>query len=109
MDEQLIILHELISKDLQLDEEDSLIGEEEKPDLNFFHQRLTQLILYLFEHDMHRLLHAMYRLDVSEAKFHEAMQSNDKDEAASRIADLVLKREMQKVKTRLHYKKHKKF
>ena len=109
MDEQMVILHDLIRKDLQIDEEDSLIGEEEKPDLNIIHQRLTQLIRYLLDKDMHRLLHAMYRLDVSEAKFHEAMQSLDKDEAASSVADLVIEREMQKVKTRLHYKKHRKF
>ena len=58
---------------------------------------------------MHRLLNAMYRLDVNEAKFHQAMQSDSKEEAASRVADLIIEREMQKVKTRLHYKKHRKF
>jgi len=103
------ILTELINKDLQLDDEDALIIGEDKPDLNLFHQKLSLLIAYLMEHDMHRLLNAMYRLDVSENKFHDAMQSMSKEAAALRITDLVLEREMQKVKTRLHYRKHRKF
>lgn len=104
-----IILNDLLSKDLQLEEEEALITGEEAPDLNFFHQKLSELISYLLENDMHRLLNAMYRLDVSEAKFHEAMQAESKEKAVSSIADLILEREMQKVKTRQHYKKYGKF
>jgi hypothetical protein len=108
-DEKYIILNELIQKDLLLDEEESLVSVDETIDLNTLHEKLSLLVAYLLENDMHRLLNAMYRLDVSEAKFHEAMQSDSKEKAASRIADLIIEREMQKVKTRLHYKKHRKF
>ncbi|HSG67583.1 MAG TPA: hypothetical protein VK994_02675 [Bacteroidales bacterium] len=107
--ESYLILSELVSKDLQLEEGERLATADDKPDLNLFHERLKTLIAYLLDNDMHRLLNAMYRLDVSEVKFHEAMQSQDKETAASRVADLVLEREMQKVKTRLHYRKHRKF
>lgn len=108
-EEKFVVLNELISKDLQLGEEESLAGKEEVPDLNTLHQRLSHLVAWLLEKDMHRLLNAMYRLDVNERKFHEAMQSESKEDAAFRIADLIIEREMQKVKTRLHYKKHRKF
>lgn len=108
-DEKYLILNDLLSKDLQLDEEESLVSGEEKIDLNILHKKLSILVAYLLENDMHRLLNAMYRLDVSEAKFHQAMQSDSKENAAFRIADLIIEREMQKVKTRLHYKKHRKF
>ncbi len=107
--ESYIILSELVSKDLKLEEGEALVTGEDKPDLSLFHERLKALIAYLLEHDMHRLLNAMYRLDVSEARFHEAMQTMDRDEAASRVADLVIEREMQKVKTRLHYRKYRNF
>lgn len=100
------ILSELITKDLQLDEEESLIVSEESVDLNTIHKKLGMLVAYLLENDMHRLLNAMYRLDVSEAKFHDAMQAESKEEAISQIANLIIEREMQKVKTRLHYKKY---
>jgi hypothetical protein len=106
--EENIILNELIHKDLQLDEDEALM-KEEHIDLSTLHEKLSMLVAYLMEHDMHRLLNAMYRLDVSEARFHAAMQSDSKQEAAIRIADLIIEREMQKVKTRLHYRKHRKF
>ena len=108
-EENHIILNELITKDFQLDDEESLVSTDETIDLNTLHVKLSLLVAYLLENDMHRLLNAIYRLDVSEAKFHEAMQSDSKEEAASRVADLIIEREMQKVKTRLHYKKHRKF
>jgi hypothetical protein len=103
------ILGELIITDLQLDEEESLIVGEESVDLNTIHKKLGMLVAYLLENDMHRLINAMYRLDVSEAKFHEAMQAESKEEAISQIANLIIEREMQKVKTRLHYKNYRKF
>ena len=108
-DEKYIILNDLISKDFQLDEEEALISGGEDIDLNTLHKKLSILIAYLLENDMHRLLNAMYRLDVNEVKFHEAMQGESKQEVAIRVADLIIEREMQKVKTRLHYKKHRKF
>jgi hypothetical protein len=103
-----IILNELIHKDLQLEEDEALI-KDEHIDLSTLHEKLSLLVAYLLENDMHRLLNAMYRLDVSEIKFHEAMHSDSKQAAAIRIADLIIEREMQKVKTRLHYRKHRKF
>lgn len=108
-EEKYLILNDLISKDLQLDEQEALISGDEKPDLNTLHKKLAILVAYLLENDMHRLLNAMYRLDVSEIKFHQAMQSDSKEDVAFCIADLIIEREMQKVKTRLHYKKHRKF
>ena len=107
--EEFGILSDLINKDLQLDAEDALVSTEDMPDMNAFHTKLSILVAYLMENDMHRLLNAMYRLDVSEARFHEAMQRFSKEEAAIEITDLIIERELQKVKTRLHYKKHRKF
>jgi len=94
---------------MQLEEGEYLVSGDESVDLDTLHKKLALLVAYLMENDMHRLLNAMYRLDVSEIKFHEAMQSMSREEAAMRIADLIIEREMQKVKTRLHYKKHGKF
>lgn len=105
-EEENTILSELINKDLQLDEDEALI-KGEHIDLSSLHEKLSLMVAYLMENDMHRLLNAMYRLDVSERKFHDAMQSDSKQEAAIRIADLIIEREMQKVKTRLQYRKDK--
>jgi hypothetical protein len=102
-------LNKLIAKDLQLDDDEALASPSENIDLGSLHEKLSLLVAYLMENDMHRLLNAMYRLDVSEIKFHEAMQSESREDAAHRIAGLIIEREKQKVKTRLHYRKHRKF
>jgi hypothetical protein len=47
----------------------------------------------------------MYRHDVSESKFNAALEAQTLDEQADMLADAVIEREMQKVATRLAYRK----
>jgi hypothetical protein len=44
---------------------------------------------------------------VAEEKFNEALEANDIGEQANRIADLVIERELLKVKTRKAYRRYK--
>ncbi|MBW3545604.1 MAG: hypothetical protein KY428_08425 [Bacteroidetes bacterium] len=76
--------------------------QEANPDftLEELHALLTKQVLYLLERDMERLLQAMYRIDVAEQKFKEALVSED---PASELARLILQREMMKVHTRRWY------
>lgn len=68
--------------------------------LEELHALLTKQVLYLLERDMERLMQAMYRIDVAEQKFKEALVSAD---PASQLAGLILQREMLKVQTRRWY------
>ena len=70
-------------------------------------QQLTLFIRELLEHDFHRLCNLIYRHDVSEPKFHQALELPDIELQSDRIADLVIEREMQKVATRKAYRKFK--
>jgi len=58
--------------------------------------RVNQLILSDFE----QLVSLLYRLDVSEAKIKELLQSYPQEDAALIIADLVIDREAEKIKSR---------
>jgi hypothetical protein len=49
----------------------------------------------------------IYRHDVAEDRFNEALQADNLELQAERIADLVIERELQKVKTRKAYRKQK--
>ncbi len=69
--------------------------------------RLQEFIGYHLEADFEKLCNIIYRHDVSEEKFNEALQGDNIFEQAGRIADLVIEREMQKVETRRAYRKHK--
>lgn len=69
--------------------------------------KLRLVIGHLLDTNFEKLCQAMYRLDVSERKFHEVLASAPKPEVPDRIADLVIERELQKVKTRQLYKDRK--
>ena len=94
----------LIIKDFSLRDNDSMqlfSGSEH------LRKRLKMVIAYLLQHDFNRLVNAMYRLDVKESLFHEAMSLGVPEQVVDRLADIVLEREWQKVRTRLFFKRNK--
>ena len=102
--ERLEQVRELINKDLETQDEGMVIPSGH-PDLNYLHEKLTLVIEHLLQNNFEKLLNAMYRLDVSEKKFHEVLTGSDAAEVGPRLAELVIEREMQKVKTREMYRK----
>jgi hypothetical protein len=68
-------------------------------------EQLAFVIARLMEENFERLCQAMYRLDISEVKFDEVLTQKPVEEIPYAIADLVIEREMQKVMTRMMYKR----
>lgn len=71
--------------------------------LNELKEQLTKIINLLLDKDLQRLLNTMYRMDVSEQKFKEALTLNPPSEVAPAIAQLIIERELRKVITRRKY------
>jgi hypothetical protein len=65
--------------------------------------KLAHLVQQLLRNDFSRLLHILYRIDVDEQKVKQAMVDADEEIIATRIARLILKREIQKAEIRLRY------
>ena len=97
-------LASLINKDLG-DINGSLIISSEIPDRSIIREQLAFVIAKLLEANFERLCQAMYRLDVSEKKFHEVLHAKPAEEIPYSLADLVIERELQKVKTRMMYRR----
>ena len=95
----------LINKDLGSLEDSMMIPAGSGIDQQVIREKLAFLIAHLMETNFERLCQAMYRLDVSEARFDQAMNENPPAEIPFAIADLVIEREMQKVRTRIMYKR----
>ena len=93
----------LINKDLG-DPDEGLLIPVSGIDRSEIHQKLSHIMAYLIEHHFERLCQAMYRLDVSERKFHQVMNEKPLGEIPGALADLVIEREMQKIHTRRMYK-----
>lgn len=94
----------LINKDLGGPEEGLVIATG-IADRNIIREKLAILVAHLMENNFEKLCQAMYRLDVSEAKFDQVMNEKPIEEIPYSIADLVIEREMQKVRTRIMHKR----
>jgi hypothetical protein len=97
-------LASLLNKDLGIDEESMMIPVS-GIDSSMIREKLALVISHLLQNNFERLLQAMYRLDVSESKFHRVLHEEDPQQIPFALADLVIEREMQKVKTRIMYKR----
>ncbi len=99
------VLAGLINKDLGNIEENMLIPAGAGLDRNTIREKLAVLIAHLMQSNFEKLCQAMYRLDVPESKFDRAMNESALEDIPYAIADLVIEREMQKVRTRIMDKK----
>lgn len=66
-------------------------------------QQLMDVIDRLISTDFNRLISSLYRLDVSETKLKYLLQQNPAADAAAIITDLIIERQVQKIKTRRQY------
>lgn len=74
----------------------------ELPELNW-KIRLIDEIRYLVEHDFHKLISILYRMDVPEGKLRALLQDNPSQDAAELIAALMLERAAQRQKSKAEY------
>ncbi|MEO9871897.1 hypothetical protein [Ekhidna sp.] len=93
--------YHLIRKDLGLEEEMEFGKEENAADrlLTF----LTKQINHLLDHDLNKLLNALYRIDIPENKVKDLLHGSKQGEIAKNLAQAIINREKQKVMTRQQY------
>ncbi|HMM12334.1 MAG TPA: hypothetical protein PKE03_09610 [Bacteroidales bacterium] len=69
--------------------------------------KIADYIATLLKNDFGYLCQLMYRHDVDERRFNDALQMPDDASRAKEIARLVVDRELLKMKTRAAYSRHK--
>ena len=67
-------------------------------------QLLINRINDLLNHDFAQLVSLLYRLDIYETKLRLLLQSHPGTDAAELIANLIIERQAQKIKTREEYR-----
>lgn len=92
-----IELIESINKDLAIELPENIRLDEAK-------EKLKQYINDLIQHDFEKLVSTLYRIDVNEAKLKQVLQHNPEVDAANIITQLIIERELQKIKTRRQFK-----
>jgi hypothetical protein len=78
----------------------SLIGESS---FNALRQRLAERINQLINLDFQELVRILYRVDVNENKLKFLLKEKVGEDAAYIIADLLIERQLQKIKTRRQF------
>ena len=71
--------------------------------ITIFREKLVSYINDLINHDFKKLIRILYQLDVSEKKLKEALASSSTS-AGLLIAEMIIERQMQKIKTRSQYR-----
>ena len=74
-------------------------------DLNELKEKLTQHINHLIQHDFEKLVALLYRIDVNEKKLKELLQRYSENNSSEIIAQLIIERQLEKIKTRQQLKK----
>jgi hypothetical protein len=71
--------------------------------LTVFKEKLSAYINDLINHDFEKLIHVLYRLDVSEKKLKSTLVSSSSN-AGMLIAEMIIERQVQKIKTREQFR-----
>lgn len=65
--------------------------------------KLAAEINQLINHEFEKLIFYLYRIDVHEDKMRKLLESNNGENAAVLIADLIIERQVQKIKSRQQF------
>ena len=76
----------------------------EKISADEMRRRLSIHINYLIEHDFQKLVSVLYRVDVNEKKLKHLLKENIEEDAGLIIADLIIERQLQKIKSRQQFR-----
>jgi hypothetical protein len=89
-----------LKKELQIDLAEKISIEEIK-------EKLAGYINHLINHDFQQLVMLLYRIDVNEAKLRVLLKENQKEDAGNMIAQLIIERQLQKIKSRREFSQKK--
>lgn len=69
-------------------------------------EKLAVHINHLINHEFEKLVSILYRVDVNENKMWQLLEQKGGEDAARLIADLIIERQLQKIKSRQENRKN---
>ncbi len=76
-------------------------------DLLLIREHLTRKVTELMSRDYERFITNLYRIDVNESKVREILHSKDRTTIPEKLADLIIERQMLRIKTQTLYREGK--
>ena len=96
-----------VEKDFLISEDNSLIPSADLTSLDEFRKYLTNKLKILLDEKFETLVNILYRIDINEKKLSELFSGQNRDFIPATLADLIIERQLQKIKLRKLYKEGK--
>ena len=96
-----------VEKDFLIDDRNSLIPSADLVSLEEFRKYLAEKLKYLLDEKFDTLVNILYKIDISEKKLSELFSGENRDFIPASLADLIIERQLQKIKLRKLYKEGK--
>lgn len=96
-----------VEKDFLIDEINSLIPSTDLVSLEEFRKYLAEKLKILLDERFDTLVNILYRIDINEKKLSELFSGQNRDFIPASLADLIIERQLQKIRLRKLYKEGK--
>ena len=94
----------VIAKDFQVGDDTSLIPAADVLNFEELKKYLTEKIAFLLENKYDTLVNILYKIDVNEVKLAELFSGKNTESIPEKLAELIIERQIQKVRFRQLYK-----
>ena len=101
---QVVEVTETISKDFDKAGISTVIKHDGIDNLEQLKRRLTKKLKELLDTNYEKLINILYRIDINEYKLNELFGSKNREDIPSRLADLIIERQLQKINFRNRYR-----
>lgn len=105
--EEIFSIQKFISNDFVKSDFTSLIPNNDFKHLEEFRKYLTEKMQAMLDTDFNLLVNTLYRIDISEKKLSELFSGKDRNNIPEKLADLIIERQIQKIKFRQRYREGK--
>ena len=104
---RIVEITQFVEKDFLIAENQSLIPSAEMQSLEEFRKYLTDKLKLLLDEKFDTLVNILYRIDISEKKLSWLFSGNNRDSIPSALADLIIERQLEKIRLRKLYREGK--
>jgi hypothetical protein len=105
--QQVVEIVRFVEKDFLTGDNNSLIPSADTASLEEFRKYLTERLKILLDEKFDTLVNILYRIDINEKKLSQLFSGKNKDSIPATLADLIIERQLQKIRLRKMYKEGK--
>ena len=98
---------EKVSRDFSTNRTNIEVVDDYSKDIEALKNHLSQKVAEMMEKDFDRFLNNMYRIDVSEIRVKQILKESSFGSIPEKLAELIIERQVQRIKTQRLYKEGK--